>query len=53
MRAAGWRNGVLSDAAYSTSQKGEFSLDGEMAKVFFLEKGTFIPLAKAIEVKVS
>lgn len=51
--AAGWRNGALSDAAYSTSQKGEFTLDGDMAKVFFLEKETFIPLAKAIEVKVS
>lgn len=49
---AGWRNGVLSDAAYTTKSGGDFSLNGETATVFFLEEGTWIPLAEAVRVTV-
>lgn len=45
--AAGWRGGRLSDTA---AGGGSVSLAGETAMVFFLEKETFIPLAKAIRV---
>lgn len=45
--AAGWLGGRLSDTA---AGGGSVSLPGETAMVFFLEKGTFIPLAKAIRV---
>lgn len=49
---AGWRNGVLSDAAYTTKSSGDFSLNGETATVFFLEEETWIPLAEAVRVTV-
>lgn len=48
--ALGLRNGRPSDAVYTTSQKGDFTLDAETAMVFFLEEETWIPLAKAIRV---
>lgn len=49
--AVGWRNGLLSDAAYTTESNGDFSLNGETAMVFFLEEETFIPLARPVVVK--
>lgn len=50
---AGWRDGVLSDAAYTTKSNGDFSLNAETATVFFLEEGTWIPLAKKLVVTVN
>lgn len=46
--AAGGLGGRLSDT--DSVGGGSVSLAGESAKVFFLEKETYIPLAKAIPV---
>lgn len=45
---AGWRDGRLSDAAYTAKSSGEFSLSAETAAVFFLEEKTWIPLAEKL-----
>lgn len=47
--AAGWLGGRLSGTA--SSGGGSVSLAGERATVFFLEKGTYIPLQEAIPVE--
>lgn len=47
---AGWRDGRLSDAAYTAKSSGDFSLSAERATVFFLEEKTWIPLAEKLMV---
>lgn len=51
--ALGLRDGRPSDAVYTTKQNWDFTLDAETAVVFFLEEGTWIPLAKKLVVTVN